>query len=99
MWTPACQAALYTLKKILETPVLSYPCVEKDFVLDTDASIQVVGAVLSQEQSGEKMHPIAFASKALSASEKNNSTTELETLLWCGLSAMSNSTYLYMAIR
>lgn len=37
-------------------------------------------AVLSQEQSDGKLHPVAFASRALAAPEKNYSITELETL-------------------
>ena len=69
-----------TLKKISEAPVLSYPCFEKDLVLETNASIQGLGAVLSQEQNNGKMHPVESASKALSLSEKNYSITELETL-------------------
>ena len=64
------QLARLHWRKITEAPVLSYFCFEKDFVLETDASLQGLGAVLSQEQSDGKMHPVVFASRALSPSER-----------------------------
>jgi len=50
------------------------------FILETDASIKGLGAVLSQRQDDEKLHPIAFASRALNPQEKNYAITERETL-------------------
>ena len=50
------------------------------FVLQTDASILGLGAVLSQKQSDNGLHPVAFASRLLSKAERNYSVTELETL-------------------
>ena len=80
-WTVSCQKAFDELKgKIASAPVLAYPAFNKHFVLETDASIQGLGAILSQLQSDDKLHPIAFASRALSPQEKNYSVTELETL-------------------
>ena len=80
-WTDECQEAFTTLKQKLSSgPVLAYPDFGKDFVLETDASIRGLGAVLSQKQSDGKLHPIAFASRALSPPEKNYAVTELETL-------------------
>ena len=71
-WTPECQAAFNTLKtKLCETPVLAYPAFDKDFVLETDASIDGIGAVLSQVQQDGCLHPVAFASRSLSSSERN----------------------------
>ena len=66
--------------KIASAPVLAYPAFNKDFVLETDASIQGLGAILSQLQSDDKLHPIAFANRALSPQEKNYSVTQLEML-------------------
>ena len=60
--------------------MLAYPSFDKDFVLETDASILGLGAVLSQKQVDGKLHPIAYASRALNPAEKNYSVTELETL-------------------
>ena len=60
--------------------MLAYPSFDRDFTLETDASLQGLGAVLSQKQEDGKLHPIAFASRALSTAEKNYSITELDTL-------------------
>ena len=76
-----CEAAFLSLKTQLVTPpVLAYPSFTKDFTLETDASIQGLGAVLSQVQDNGKLHPVAYASRALNPSEKNYSVTGLETL-------------------
>ena len=70
-----------SLKAWLVTPlVLAYPCFGKDYMLETDASIQGLGVVLSQVQDYGKLHPVAYTSQALNPSEKNYNVTELETL-------------------
>ena len=80
-WSAACQEGMDLLKnKLTSAPVLAYPVFEKPFLLETDASIKGIGAVLSQEQDDGKPHPIAFASRSLSTAERNYSVTELETL-------------------
>jgi len=67
-WTEACQSSFSQLKqKLIEAPVLAYPDFTKPFVLETDASIHGVGAILSQVNSDNMCHPIAYASRALSA--------------------------------
>ena len=49
VWSPACQGAFDCLKsKLVESPVLVYPDFQKDFTLETDASDQGLGAILSQ---------------------------------------------------
>jgi hypothetical protein len=48
--------------------------------LKTDASIQGLGAVLSQLQSNSRLHPVAYASRSLTLAEANYSITELEIL-------------------
>ena len=48
--------------------------------METDASISGVGAVLMQYKEDQKLHPVAYASRSLSAAERNYSITELETL-------------------
>lgn len=60
--------------------MLAYPSFEDDFVLETDASIEGLGAILSQYQQDGLLHPVSYASRALSPAEKNYSITELETL-------------------
>ena len=95
VWSNECHSAFETLKQQLTSaPVLAYPAFDKPFTLETDASIQGLGAVLSQEQEDGKLHPVAYASHALSSPECNYSITELETLavVW----AISHfHTYLY----
>ena len=39
-----------------------------------------IGAVLSQQQEDGLLHPIAYASRSLTSSERNYAITELETL-------------------
>ena len=51
-----------------------------EFTLDTDASILGLGVVLSQKQADGRLHPVAYASRALNPTEKNYSMTELEML-------------------
>ena len=49
-------------------------------MLETDASIQGLGAILSQKQRDGLVHPVAYASRALLPAERNYSISELETL-------------------
>ena len=62
------------------SPVLVYLSFDHDFILETDASIQRLSAVLSQRQDDGSTHPIAYASRALSPTERRYGVTELETL-------------------
>ena len=80
-WSEECQEAFTILKeKLISPPVLAYPSFDHPFCLETDASIKGIGAVLSQPQPDGFVHPIAYASRSLSAAERNYSITELETL-------------------
>ena len=60
--------------------MLAYPDFGHPFVLETDASVRGLGAVLSQKQADDRLHPVAYASHTLSAPERNYGITELETL-------------------
>ena len=80
-WSESCKEAFEELKRQLtEAPILAYPAFGRDFTLETDASNRGLGAVLSQYQEDKKLHPVAFASRALSPAERNYSITDLETL-------------------
>ena len=57
-------------KALIEVPVLAYPNFTKSFRLETDACVKGLGAVLSQLQGDGKVHPVAYASRALSDPEK-----------------------------
>ena len=60
--------------------VLSFANYSKPFLLETDASKDRLGAVLLQKGDDGKYHPIAYGSKALSKSEKNDHSSKLEFL-------------------
>ena len=80
-WTAECETVFDTLRaKLLTAPVLGYPDFTKDFTLETDATKVGLGAILSQYQEDQKLHPVAYASRSTSASEVNYAITNLETL-------------------
>ena len=68
-----CDGALCQLiDSLLNCVVLSHPDFSQPFIRSIDASLDGLGAELSQVPTGEKkVCPIAFASKTLSSSEKN----------------------------
>ncbi|GFT49814.1 retrovirus-related Pol polyprotein from transposon 412 [Trichonephila clavipes] len=54
-WTKECEDSFLQLKEALtSSPILIYPQPDKSFILDTDASNESVGAVLSQEIDGQE---------------------------------------------
>ena len=59
---------------------MAYPNFTQQYVLETDASIHGLGAVLSQKQADDKLHPVAYASSGLTPTERNYGITELKTL-------------------
>ncbi|GFQ66102.1 RNA-dependent RNA polymerase 1 [Trichonephila clavata] len=80
LWTDECEEAFNSLKAALTSfPILVYPDPEKQFILDTDASHESVGAVLSQEINGQE-HVIAYWSKCLLKPERNYCVTRKELL-------------------
>jgi hypothetical protein len=80
-WNAKCQEAFDKLKDCLaEAPILSFPDFIRDFVLETDASGDGLGAILSQEQEDGSTKPIAYVSRTLQHHERNYGITELEAL-------------------
>ena len=80
-WDQGLEEEFQDLKKALGSkPVLKAPDLEREFLVQTDASQKAVGAVLSQvfEKGGEK--PTAFFSKKLSETQKRYTATEKEAL-------------------
>ena len=80
-WTPACASAFETLRSHLcSAPVLAYPDWSRPFLLQTDASDVALGAVLAQVNDDGVEQPVAYASRTLSAPERNYSATDRECL-------------------
>ena len=68
---------------LTSAPVLTYPNYEKPFLLETDASLKVLGAVLLQENDDGNMCIISYASHTLKPYERsmhNYSSAKLELL-------------------
>lgn len=79
-WTETCQEAFDTLKAVLTSaPILSYPTEDDLFILDTDASNEGMGSVLSQVQNDIK-RVICYFSKAFSKQERRYCVTRRELL-------------------
>ena len=83
-WTELHQESFKKLKLALTSaPVLAYLNYSKPFLLETDASLKGLGAVLSQEDDNSKMRVISYASRTLKPYEKsmrNYSSAKLELL-------------------
>ncbi|KAI7804127.1 hypothetical protein IRJ41_024660 [Triplophysa rosa] len=81
-WTVECDASFSALKeKLLNCAVLAHPDFSRPLILSIDASLDGLGAVLSQILLGEdKARPIAFVSKTLSTSQRRYPAHRLEFL-------------------
>eukprot|EP00731_Ephydatia_muelleri_P020333 Em0013g60a len=76
-WTAECNGAFLELKKrLVSAPILVMPCFNHKFILDTDASGEGLGAVLSQSVDGQE-RVVAYASKTLSKTEHRYCATRL----------------------
>ena len=94
VWDDSCEKAFSTLKTMLTNkPILWLADMKRPFILRTDASNIGLGAMLLQEREGE-VHPVAYASKKLSETERKYATIEKECLaiVW-GIKKFTN--YLY----
>ncbi|SJL02762.1 uncharacterized protein ARMOST_06098 [Armillaria ostoyae] len=79
-WGAAQNQAFQQLKKqMAEDVILAIPTPNGRFRVEADASNGAIGAVLSQEQDG-KWRPVAFMSKALTATERNYEIYDKELL-------------------
>ena len=80
VWTPECERAWRTLRNALaQAPVLALPDPDAQFVLQTDASLVGLGAVLCQRIDGVE-YVLSYLSRSLSKAERNYSATEREAL-------------------
>lgn len=80
-WNDEATNAFYKLKEILTSePVLTKPDFRKEFFVITDASIEGLGAILTQKDEEDREHPIIYSSRALQGSERNYGVSKLELL-------------------
>ena len=80
VWSDEADNSINSLKLALPTaPVLAYPILGHQFILDTDASEYSVGAVLSQIQN-EQERDIAYMSKTMNVYERAYCVTRKELL-------------------
>ena len=78
---PAAVVAFQELKlKCMTAPVLAFADFHKPFLLETDASGDGLGAVLSQKQEDGHYHPVAYTSRGLKGGELRYHSTKLEFL-------------------
>ena len=78
--TNQCQEAFESLKyHLTNSPILMHPDFTLPFILDTDASDQAIGAVLSQNIDGSE-RVIAYASRTLTKCERKYCVTRKELL-------------------
>lgn len=79
-WCIKCIEAFDLLKQELTGPsIMAYPRDVGLFILDTDASLATIGAVLSQEQDGQE-RVICYGSRTLCKAERNYCVTDRELL-------------------
>ena len=83
-WMMKYQDAFDALKEALSTaPVLGYPDFSREFILETDASLNGLGTILSQQGKDGQICVIAYASCSLCPSERsmcNYSSAKLKLL-------------------
>ena len=80
-WTDKQQEAFDSLKKkVTSSPILIFPDDNKPYKLEADSSDYAIGAVLSQEGSDGKWHPVAFMSRGLNEVERNYDIHDKEML-------------------
>ncbi len=80
-WTIEQDQAFTLIKeKFTSEPILSIPDHSRPFILETDASNFAIGAVLSQYDENNVLHPCAFMSKGLKNAETRYDVYDKELL-------------------
>ena len=71
-WTEECEVGFTNLKQpLISALILAYPDYSKAFILEIDASLKGLGAVLSQRGDDGMVRVIAYASHSLRPGEKS----------------------------
>ena len=60
-WDESCQIAFDTLKrKLCSEPVLAFPRIGQQFIIEVDASDVAFGGILMQKGDDGLLHPVAY---------------------------------------
>ena len=78
LWEDALKAFDALKWVCMSTPILAFTNYTKEFLLETNASKEGLGAVPCQKQVDGQYHPVTYGSQALTAHEKNYLSTKLE---------------------
>jgi len=80
-WNPEAEAAFQKLKQQFTTaPILAHFDATKPVLIETDASDFAIGAILSQRDTENRLHPIAFHSRKFTPAEINYEIHDKELL-------------------
>ena len=80
-WTDDCEHSFNRLKEALTTsPILTFPQMDRQFIVTTDASLSAIGNSLIQIGPDGQEHPVAYGGRSLRTKEKNWTATEIEAL-------------------
>ena len=78
-WGPEQQNAFNTIRqKLIEAPILKFPDLSKKFYLTCDASSVGIGCILQQKHDDNFLHPIYYASNALTKPQQKWSSFQRE---------------------
>jgi len=81
LWTDNYEEAFVDMKEaLLKPPILVFPDVRSNFILDTNASFNTIGAVLSQKDNDGQERVIAYGSHAMNNHKKGYCITRKELL-------------------
>jgi len=80
-WNPETETAFKELKQRFTTaPVLAHFDTSKPVIIETDTSDFAIGAVLSQRDEENRLHPVAFHSRKFQPAEINYKIHDKELL-------------------
>ena len=80
-WTPEAETAFSELKRrFTSAPILAHFDAGKRVIIETDASDFAIGAILSQRDEENRLHPVAFHSRKFTPAEINYEIHDKELL-------------------
>lgn len=81
LWDASCNASFEELKRrLMEAPILRHYRAEKQTMIETGASNEMVGGVLTQLYEDGQWHPVAFFTKIMLPAEMNYAIFDKEML-------------------